>query len=239
MTSRTKLAIGLLSAAAIMILLGGLSHSWWTRERDSGRWEGMGFVDTKRCARDGCGTRSILEQVRSDDKPWATIGAMAYYMTFASALIMLVAAGAAATRKASASMRKLARSAWGSAASMLFVALLFIGMAPSAVWKGESTVGFSMFVYLAGTIAGIVGGVFLAKEVASGAVAQGAYPGQQPYPQPQQQPYPQPPQQQPYPQQPPPPQAQPPAPACNRCNAPLRYVAEYQRYYCDSCQAYV
>ncbi len=270
MSTTTKVAIGLLGVAAVLMLVGAFSHSWWAKS-NGGTRVGVGLTEFEACRGGECESKEMGDVVEDDEKVWVTFGSMTFYMTFAVLLTFIFAAVEAVRRSAPQKLRKLAISSASMSGLLLSLAGLFLAMAPKYVSRNEFPIGYSSIVYLVGAVAGIVAGILLAREAATrlgalyAAWAQQGYAQQgqpqqgqpqQGYPQQGQPQQGQPPQGQPqhsqpqqgqpqqgYPQQGQPQQGQPQQQQqsykCTRCEGPVRWIGEHQRYYCDACQSYL
>lgn len=213
----------LMLVACLALAIGTFTKSWVTASWDEGSESmKMGPLGIEVCDRDECQKISWSQMPRGD----ADIKLTAQLSLFAG-LASLVCAGIAGIMALSRSAQKIPVGAFigvfsGSAGVMAYFVVRSMSDGKGEISPGP---GFSSVMAIGGVImASVVLKTMLGPLRKPLLAAPVAYGYAQPHPgQPMQQV--QPPQQQV-------------AAACPRCQAPLQFVAQYQRYYCTACQQY-
>ncbi len=221
----TQLGAGLMIVAAIAIIVGLVSKSFVTASWDEGTESvKIGLLSgMELCDRDECRTVGWGEgrDAKGDIK---AVRMIALISGFAAAGLCGLGAVMAFSRKRPPV--GVLQGALGVAAfAFTFFIVRWITEGKGEVSPGP---GWAGIVGIGGLILGSVVSKTMFKHLAPGGVAPaaGAYPAQGHAPPPPQG----------YAPPPPPPAA---TTACTRCGQPAQFVAQYQRWYCPSCQQYL
>ena len=256
MTGRIITALALCAAAALLLLLAVNTTSWASRSRGP-QTLSVGLTGVKQCHRSQCRSRpfSRRHMRRSEDKLMVAAGQGVLYFGYLNVLLLAVAALLIGLRNGAAHI--LARVAlftliFGLLQGTGYVVLIIAASRGSPAFAP----GFSAILFFLASVAGIVGGALGWTKL------QAAAPRSQPAglvppmeriaaleqtlssPPPAQ------------------PAVSPDGPTlpptagvtvdpqvmaglaaqpykCQTCGQPLRYLPEYQRYYCDTCKHYM
>ncbi len=209
--------IVLCGLAAVMLLIGGLTKTWWNAEKGPVQF-GVGLNGISQCVKGECRTQSFAKvgKLEGADKAWVTIGRITFFATFAAALSLMLTVGMGAAGKATGGPVSPSSISAALSVIMLLGGIAFLALVPdpiSNVMKAaDGGVSYAAFLHLGGSIMGTAGSVMFM----GGA---GAPPPNYSAMTPQQ-------------------LAATPGPACRACRKPTRWVMEHSKHYCDGCRLY-
>lgn len=212
----------LLVGAAILIVFAVFTHSWWAFDNDDGEpFVNLGVKSMELCI-DGCEATSYEAMEMEKEKTWVTFGRLTFFSGLAAALALLVAAGIVATRTKIRGPAHPARLAVLITAASMLCGIFFFVLRPD-MGSVEPSVGYGFPLFLIGAISGTVGGSLVAprrSESLSGGAGSSlpaaAVQPRQPFQGPGSRP----------------------VPACQHCEAPMEWRAEFERYFCQRCRTY-
>ncbi len=238
---KRKLALGLLAGAALFMFITAFTKTWWSAG-EGRRSISVGPTGIEMCRGGECESMSLDKAARrGSGSTWATMGTFVMVFGAIGGLICGGAAAAVGMRKVIGSgPLALSKNAIGMGSSYLLLSIIFFASVPGDGGKIGVSFGFPLAL-LAGA-AGIAGGLMMkqweespdgmaAKAGGAPVAAGGGFPGM-----PQQPPMGMPGMQQPMGMAP---QAPAQVTPCTRCGAPLRWVAEHNRWYCEKEQQYL
>jgi hypothetical protein len=156
------LITGLLLAAALAVLAGGLTVDWWSYESD-GMSVTTGLRESRFCSPEGCQTAWLGEG--SDHERWVRAGMATYAAAFLAAGLLLLVAATVVLRRA---RELLIKTSLVAAFSAALSGLIFVWLAPEQ-YRDMNT-GYSMICFFLGTPLGF-GAAFAALRQTSGAGA--------------------------------------------------------------------
>ena len=156
------LAIALALGAAVLVLVGTLTASWWSSERN--RWRAsMGLQESRFCNDDTCRVGPVGGE--ASDAQWVRAGSASYAGGFVAGGLLLALVVTAATRR---ERDLLTKTTMVASASALVSAVVYVWLAPSFP---EMTPDYSMYTYFAGSALGLVAGAVSLRVAARAASA--------------------------------------------------------------------
>ena len=229
-----------LFVGAVLIGFGSISKGW-VRGGEEDIKISAGLRSLEVCGgEEGCETDSYLKHLdhaKGQQLLMALSGLAAFLAGLAGAVLAIIAGAMVLSGKSPRTLALIATIIAGVA--LLFA---FVFMASTDKPRGLSW-SYACFLFIVGAIATLVGGILARGKGSPGmrpvpGMAMGMPGGQMPYMGQPMQPMPGQPMQSPM-MQPPMPTQAPPSTPCPTCRNPLQFVAQYQRWFCVTCNRYL